>query len=413
MTTFDQLLAPVLPILQQIESERPKHGNEKLTWLEFVRILVFCFSKRCDSIRSLVVELEHAEPGLRLRAVSRSTLSDAFWRFAPQLLQRALAEALAQLPLPELPELQLIGTVSLVDGSEFPLLSGLKWPLPGETAAKVKLHLEFRLNKMVPAQFVVGEASSSERQALLQMVQAGVLYVLDRGYFSYRLCRELVEAQADFVMRIYNHIEMEVVTDLPVSLPMALRHLWTEVSDRRVRCTHVDAPGLELRLVEFTVGTTRYRLLTRRWDLSTFQIILLYAYRWQIELALRYFKHVLEGCEAISTSSNGTANYFAAMFLTSLLHLCLKTESLSREGHTPPERETKTDDRTLPAEAQTSDDVRRPTVSLAAARFMASINQQLAVFWKISKHWLETLAAYLHRPFDARAIASLNKYAFP
>lgn len=264
-----------------------------------------------------------------MRAVSRSTLSDALWRFSPQMLRGALAEALTQLPLPELPELKLIGTVSLVDSSEFPLLSGLQWPLPGETAAKVKLHLEFRLNKMVLAQFVVCEASSSERQASLRMVQGGVLYVLDRGYFSYRLCRELAEAQADFVMRIYNNTEMGVVTDLPVSLPIVLRQVWTEVSARRVCCTHVDAFGLEIRLVEFTVGTTRYRLLTTRWDITTFQVILLYAYRCQIELALRYFKHVLEGCKVIATGSNGIANYFAAMFLASLLHLCLKRESLS------------------------------------------------------------------------------------
>jgi hypothetical protein len=33
MTVFDKLLEPVLPILEEIEQTRRKHGNETLTWL--------------------------------------------------------------------------------------------------------------------------------------------------------------------------------------------------------------------------------------------------------------------------------------------------------------------------------------------------------------------------------------------
>ncbi len=48
-TVFDRLLAPVMPILQRIEHERPKHGNETLAWLELVRTLVYFFTRRCES----------------------------------------------------------------------------------------------------------------------------------------------------------------------------------------------------------------------------------------------------------------------------------------------------------------------------------------------------------------------------
>ena len=41
MTVFDALLAPVLPILQQIEAGRKKHHNETFLWIDFARILVF------------------------------------------------------------------------------------------------------------------------------------------------------------------------------------------------------------------------------------------------------------------------------------------------------------------------------------------------------------------------------------
>lgn len=38
-----------MPILQRIEHERPKHGNETLAWLELVRTLVYFFTRRCES----------------------------------------------------------------------------------------------------------------------------------------------------------------------------------------------------------------------------------------------------------------------------------------------------------------------------------------------------------------------------
>jgi len=35
MTVFDTQLAPVMPILQQIEAGRKKHHNEEFLWIDF------------------------------------------------------------------------------------------------------------------------------------------------------------------------------------------------------------------------------------------------------------------------------------------------------------------------------------------------------------------------------------------
>ena len=83
MTAFDTLLAPVMPILQQIEAGRKKHHNEEFLWIDFVRILVFYFTKRCGSLNALIVALENADPALGVLAVPKMTLSDAFRRFHP------------------------------------------------------------------------------------------------------------------------------------------------------------------------------------------------------------------------------------------------------------------------------------------------------------------------------------------
>ncbi len=64
MTVCARLLAPVMPILQQIEAGRQKHHNETFLWIDFVRVLVFYFTKRCGSRNALVIALENADPAL-------------------------------------------------------------------------------------------------------------------------------------------------------------------------------------------------------------------------------------------------------------------------------------------------------------------------------------------------------------
>ncbi len=90
MTTFHELLAPVMPIIQQIEHDRPKHHNEDLTWSDFIRILVYFFTNNRTSGNELIVALQAADPDLSLPKTSRRALSEGFWRFSPKLLQQTL-----------------------------------------------------------------------------------------------------------------------------------------------------------------------------------------------------------------------------------------------------------------------------------------------------------------------------------
>src|SRR5215207_8885695 len=101
MTTFDELLAPATPIIQQIEQERPKHHNEDLTWFAFVQILVYFFTKDLLSGNELIVALQSADPNLGLPKTSRRALSEGFWRFSPKLLQTALTTYLATNSIPK------------------------------------------------------------------------------------------------------------------------------------------------------------------------------------------------------------------------------------------------------------------------------------------------------------------------
>jgi hypothetical protein len=411
-TVFDRLLAPIMPILEQIESMRPKHGNETLAWLDWVRTLVYFFTRRCGSRNAWAVALANAEPALHLPPVPRMTLSDSMHRFPPTLLRHALRELLSSRDLLTHPELALLGQAYAVDGSEFPLINGMTLPRSNELLQRVKLHLKFSLNQMVAVDFLLSLQETSERKAFRRFLQKGATYVLDRGYMAFTLLRDVINAQAFVVMRAYQNIVVETVTELPVQVPGYVQQHWSAIRDRMVRSEHADAQGIVFRLIEFTIGTSSYKLITNRSDLTTFQVMLLYAYRWQIELIFRFFKHTMEGQNVISLYPWGIENYFAGMFLTAILHLYFKQDCLQDSGYRAPTDQELAQD--LPSDddaVSTSADAARPTRQPLIARFMDAANQKLALFWKLPKHWLATLADNLHRPFTPQVVQILNQRA--
>jgi hypothetical protein len=302
-----------------------------------------------------------------------------------------------------------LGQIYLVDGSIFPVVQGMTW-LTGSIESSLKLHLFVDLNKMIAVDCSIGLEGSSEREALRQKLTADHTYVVDRGYFSYQLFHAVLKAKAHLVVRTYSNIVVETVKDLPVVLPQHVSSLWTNVRDRIVTSPHPDANGLILRLIEFSVGETEYKLMTDRLDLSTFQVILLYAYRWQIELMLKFFKHTLNVIEVFPTSPKGIENFFLALFLTTVLHLHFKSQCLAAENILPPTPRDGAPESTL-VQSTPSPSSSRPTAHLAIAYFMSAVNHQLALFWKIPKHWLLTLADHLYRPFSPHIVSLLNQHA--
>lgn len=410
MTTFHELLAPVMPIIQQIEHDRPKHHNEELTWSDFTRMLVYFFTNDRTSGNELIVSLQSAAPELALPKTSRRALSEGFWRFSPKLLQNVLTTYLATATYPNIPELSFIGPTYAVDGSLFPLTQSLYWPKTRDVIKNVKLHLKFSLTNAIAVEFVLGDEHSSERAAFRAMIRPEQTYVLDRGYMEYQLVQDVDDCRAQVVVRAYNNIEVETIEELPIILPDAVESHWSHVRDRIARPKDPEYAHIRFRLVECTVGTTTYRLITNLYHLTTFQILLLYAYRWQIELIFRYLKHTMHGVHLITQHPIGIQNFFYALLLTALLHLQFKQRCLAEEEQYPPDNRSiqqESDERTV----QTSDDVCRSTNHLAIARFFARMNNTLTRFWKVSKHWLHTLADCLSRPFTADVRRLLNKYA--
>ncbi len=402
-TTFDKLLQPVMTTIKAIEESRTIHHRETLSFTAFVRLLLYYFVKGSGSGRQLLTDTLSAASGLGLAIVKRSTFFEAFDRFPVDWFVRLLTTVLTAVTWKAIPELDALGKLYCVDGSLFPALASMLWAEYKTNSAAIRLHLCFELNRMLAVQFVVGAGNSNEKDALRQMLEPGVTYIADRGYVCFQLLTDIVTAQAHCVIRMKTNLVYTVAEAMPVALPETVQHLFTQVRDQYVQLTGAKGHPI-YRLVVFWVGEEQYLILTDRLELTTFQVILLYAYRWQVELIFRFLKRTLNGLHLISTSREGVTIQFYALLLAALLELRLKQESIatheaSQQRCLEPVSETQR----IPGLMIQPD-------KLASARghtFLATVGEKLHRYWKISVHWIVTLRNLLAQPFDQRAVQLL------
>jgi hypothetical protein len=402
-TTFDELLRPLETTLETIEDSRSIHHREVLSFTDFVRLLIYYFVKAPESGRQLLTDTLSADSSLGLAIVKHSTFFDAFNRFPVEWFVMLLTVVLTAVIWKAIPELDALGKLYGVDGSLFPALASMLWAEYKTNHAAIRLHLCFELNRMLPVQFIVDAGNSNEKDALRQMLEAGVTYIADRGYVCFQLLADIVKAQVHFVIRMKSNLAYTVTETLPVVLPEVVQHIFRRVSDQRVQLTGAKGNSI-YRLVTFWVGTEQYLILTDRLDLTTFQVILLYAYRWQVELVFRFLKRTMNGLHLISTSKAGVTIQFHALLLAALLELrfkqaCVATYEASQQRLQEPATET-----------QTIPGLMVPPDTLASARgqtFLATVGEKLHRYWKISVHWLVHLRNLLAQPFDQRAIRLL------
>ncbi len=396
---LDELLSPLKEKLAELEKVRIIHPREVLTLTAFVRVMVYGYVQQIASGRLLVSESQSADEALEVPEVKRSTLFDAFNRFPVAWFATLLGVVLSSVVWHEVPELASLGKLYCIDGSLFPALGKMVWAEYKAGKPGVKLHLCFELNRMLVANFIVGTGNSSERDALRQMLETGVTYIADRGYVCFKLLDEIVAADAHFVMRMKVNLNYTVSQLLDVELPEAVQAIFTQVTDQLV--TLNGAAGQPIyRLVTFQVGAERYLILTSRRELTTFQVILLYAYRWQVELVFRFLKRTMSGLHFFSTSPNGVTIQFYLLIITALLQLRLKQLCVDRF-------ETARQ-RSLIEDSFPDDDATLRSSSSRGAQFLATIGGKLQRYWKISVHWLTHLRNCLARPLNDAAIQLLG-----
>jgi hypothetical protein len=323
----------LLERLHDAGTARDKAGNRQLFCDDYIcLLLVYFFTPAIESLRALqqASGWEQTRQKLGLRRTSLGSLSEAARVFDAELLEPILQELVAELvPLKTGREAEALKGLTAVDGSVFPALSRMAWALWQDADHRgVKLHLHFDVLKGAACQLAITPAACSEPAQLTAMLQPGRLYVLDRGYASFELFRDVLAAKSSLVARVKDDIALHVQEERPLDDAARQAGVVRDVILARLgTAKHKDVVGRPMRLV--VVQTTgrdgqaiELWLVTDRLDLDADLVALAYRYRWTIELFFRWLKCVLGARHLIAENPNGVLlQMYAALIVCLLIQL--------------------------------------------------------------------------------------------
>lgn len=328
-----KLIAPLRRLLKKIHlagAERDKAGNRRFFYDHYLLLLLlYFFNPSIDSLRALqnASNWKKVQKRLGIPRVSLGSLSESARVFDPQLVRPILKE-LAQLarPLFKGKEAEALAALTAVDGSVFAALPRMAWALWQDAEHRgVKVHLHFDVLRGVPCDMTLTPAACSEPAQLAAMLQAGRLYVLDRGYASFELFVHTLRAGSSLIARVKDDIAVNVQEERAISAEAAQAGVVRDVILTRLGTQkHKDVVGRPMRLVVVKAAnrdgkTSELWLVTDRFDLPAELVAQAYRYRWTIELFFRWLKCVLGAKHLISHKREGIELQMYAALIVSLL----------------------------------------------------------------------------------------------
>jgi transposase len=399
-TTFSVLTAPLQKFFKLYSKEIDKKSDSrKLKFAQFTLTMLYSFMMQKESLRKISnhLKLSDKAKNLNLAYIPWTTLRDGFLRFDYDYFMRLYRFILKNTKLLKVKALDEVGLISLVDGSLFPTIISMDWAEYKKTKNAIRLHVEFSLNQMIPLEFNGLTGNSSERHFLKKIVQKGVTYIADRGYFSFDIADIIVKASAFFILRIKNNMKIEVGKVLKPTgkIPSCLK----ELQDELIRFTS-DPNQRVYRRIKFTVLDSEFQIVTNRLGLTTLEIIMLYAYRWQIELLFKFIKRFLNGIHLFNHSKNGVNIQFCLLMILSVIYLSTKQFCKTEVANVKKQKTFK---------VPQNSNLENFNVSsyFDPEKWVNSINKAFKGFWKISSYWLDNLKELIDKPFDDKTIRIL------
>lgn len=317
----------------------PRHGNQDLFLDDvFIAYLLAFFNPTIRSLRTIedFSQTRQAQRHLSTTKICRSTLSDFNKLVDPSRLSPILAALRGELArrspdgrLYSSDLNSLLQQVIAVDGTFLNAAAEVTWAVTSRNQRagechRARLDLHVDVQTWLPEVIAVPDPGESEGDSASQHITPGAIHIYDRGFISYNLIVAHYhqipagdwKSRADFVLRLKsstaaNTIAFEVVSTN--ELTPAARAAGV-LSDRIVRSPGLKKrDGLEVSFREITLCGSdgkELRILTNRLDLGAEIIVLLYRYRWQIELFFRWLKSYANFNHLISHSAGGVLLHF-------------------------------------------------------------------------------------------------------
>lgn len=383
---------PMLASLAEEGTERDKAGNRQLRYSQYAGlVLLGLFNPILNSARALV-----AASGLKKvrkltggGRVSLGSFSEATSVFDPRLLEGLIKTLRSQVHQQKLRRClnshrpgdvpgELVDRLIAVDGSLLTALPQVVGRLGTLHQGQWRLHAHVRvLDRTLVEARLTREPSTgadAERNVLAQVVadrtidvptsQASHLFLMDRGYRSGDLFNRIRQGGHDYICRL-NRTDGRAVT-APVhnaegqvlSLPPLSEASRQEgvVRDEfitlggncgasKIQSDHplrritllppADRPSSarQGRIRSDQGGKGELVLATTLLDVPAEQVVLLYEYRWQVELFFRFLKHVLKCDKLLSAKTAGVQIQLYCAVIASLLLALATGNNITRRGY--------------------------------------------------------------------------------
>lgn len=328
---FLERLKPLLARLRGAGCARDRAGNRELFFDDVCSlVLLTFFNPSVKSLRDLKAtsRLKQVRQKLGCSEASLGSLSEALHLFDAQLLVEIIQELLGQLPDapgadPRLKTLAQVPTA--VDGSlllRLPQVTQACFATRKDQGWKLHAHVEVLREAAVRARVTdaSGRGPASEKAVLRQSLEADRCYLVDRGYEQFSLFNAIVAAGSSYVCRVRNDHQFTVDEVRPLSeeavaagvLADEVGRMGSEKS-RRIELPDHPQRRIVVRLVESPRRGGRRRqdathelaLATNLLDVPAEIVVLLYRFRWLVELFFRWLKCVLSCRHLVSACENG------------------------------------------------------------------------------------------------------------
>jgi len=322
---YFKAISKMLESLRDVGCERDLAGNRRLHMDQYISLLLlYMFNPICTSLRSLqqASELKKVQKKLGVPRASLGSLSEASTVFDSQAMVQIIEQLGEQLkPIVHPDKLNnMPGILTAVDGTLLKGLPKIAWALwIDDTHKAVKNHVHFEILKGVPVKATITEGNANEKEVLAENLEAGRIYVLDRGYAKYKLLQKIIDHKSSFVCRIRDNYVCEVIEERPIPPDGEAAGV---VRDRVVRLGRDKDEGLTevVRVVEVQCQPHVKRMHTGRGgpeqsetlaiatnllDVEADVVALIFKHRWTIEVFFRFYKHILGCRHLLSYNSNG------------------------------------------------------------------------------------------------------------
>ena len=326
-----QQVQPLLARLHDDATQRDKAGNRELFFDDACSlILLTFFNPSLKTLRDLQAasRLARVRKKLGCSEASLGSLSESLRVFDPQLLVEIIQELLGRMPEPSRRDPRLASLKHVPTAVDGTLLLRLPQITQACFAARSdrgwKLHTHFEVLRGVPTfgqlTDASGQGAAGEKAVLHGSLEADRCYITDRGYEEFALFNAILSAGSSYVCRVRNDHQFTADETRELSqeavacgvLEDALGRMGSPKSKRIEHPDHAQR-RIVVRFVEHPKrggrrrqgGTQDLVLVTSLLDVPAEVIVLLYRFRWLIELFFRWLKCVLSCRHLLSESANG------------------------------------------------------------------------------------------------------------